>query len=426
MNQLIQQLKKILRLTGKRTNIDVVYYVKSGWWINLGTIIISFLSLITYICLSHFLSKEVFGLYQYLISLSVIIGSFTLTGMNSAVARSVANSYNGALVEATRVQLKWSLLPFIISLFISGYYIFNGNTQVAIGSLIIGVLIPILNTFNTYGAFLHGKKDFKNAFLLGMRWNIPYYVSIIIVSIYFQSALFLLLAGLLSQTISLILVYRKTLKIYEPDNKTDPSMVSYSKHLTVMNFFSSLANQIDSILTFHYLGAAQLAIYSFATAIPEKFSTLLKFIPTTLYPKFADRTYKEENNKKVVKKTVYVMILSAICAAIYILIAPHIFNLFFPKYVESILYSQIYSLIIISSFSGIFSTILTAQKQIGKMYIVNIGLPIFSTLIQFIGILFYGLWGLIISKIIVSFISLVTLIIMTTQKFLRQRADYAL
>ena len=47
--------------------------------------------------------------------------------------------------------------------------------------------------------------------------------------------------------------------------------------------------QSHRILAFHYLGAVELAIYSFAIAPPEQIKGVFKFLGTLALPKFSKR-----------------------------------------------------------------------------------------------------------------------------------------
>jgi hypothetical protein len=101
-------------------------------------------------------------------------------------------------------------------------------------------------------------------------------------------------------------------------------------------------------------------------------------------------------------------LLSVIAFIIYIIIAPIAFRLLFPKYLDSVIYSQIFAISLLAIPSIIPSTILYAQKETKKLYKANIFMPIINIIILFVSIQF-GLIGIIIGKIINSFLDFIIL-----------------
>jgi O-antigen/teichoic acid export membrane protein len=132
-----------------------------------------------------------------------------------------------------------------------------------------------------------------------------------------------------------------TIKKLKPNSKTELGTISYGKHLSLMGVIGLVAGQIDKILIFHFLGAAELAIYSIAIAPPEQIKALLKNIKNLALPKFSEKSISE------IKKTIYqkmakLFLILIFIVGIYWFIAPYIFKMFFPQYLESLFYSQIF------------------------------------------------------------------------------------
>ncbi len=59
-----------------------------------------------------------------------------------------------------------------------------------------------------------------------------------------------------------------------------------------MGLINALAGQLDKIITYHYLGASELAIYSFAVAMPEQIKGIFKNLNTLAFPKFSTQQNK--------------------------------------------------------------------------------------------------------------------------------------
>ena len=397
MSDLKSRLISLLRWSERYTKTDMVYLAKGGFWINMSAVTIALFSLALYIAFARFLPKEVYGTYQYLLSLSAIIGTFTLSGMNTAVARAVARGHEGTYRASIRMQLKWALIPFTGALIGAAYYAFYGNMFLAIGLLLIGIATPFIAAFNTYGAFLTGKKDFRRLFLYNFCLNIPYYGGLIFAAFYFRSALVLLAVNLCVNTIVLALLYRQTLRTFKPNDEIDPKALSYGKHLSAMGIFSAIVGQIDNILVFHYLGAVDLAIYSLATAIPDRAAAFLKFFPMTSMPKFAEKS-EEEIRTSIGPKLLKLTFVALIGAVLYMFVAPLLFHTLFPQYASSIPFSMFYALGMVGTAGGVALSALSAQQRTKDLYIFNIVTPTIQLALQLGGVLLYGLWGLVIGK----------------------------
>lgn len=412
LQRLYERTIRLLRLSERYTKTDMVYLAASAWWMNLSTLFVSLLSLILYIVFSHVVSKETFGMYQYLLSISVIVGSLTLTGMNSAVTRAVARGFEGTLRLSVAAQLRWMVLPFLLAASIAAYYAIQGNAVLAFGSLIIGVLIPISNTFNTYTAFLQGKMDFRSLFFYGLGTNTVYFGALVASVLLFPFvALAFLAVNIISQAGMNALLYYRTLARFRPNDSVDKESIEYGKHLSAMGLIGAVASQVDAILAFHYLGAAQLATYGFATAIPDRLAGLFKFIPAAALPKLS---VKEPGTiRSVLNVRIWFAVIAAgALALLYAECAPLVFSLLFPAYTPSVPFSQVYAITIITSLTGIYMQGLIAQRAVSRLYLYSVVSPILQIILQVVGILSWGLWGLVIAKVASSVLTSILVLVL--------------
>jgi len=173
-----------------------------------------------------------------------------------------------------------------------------------------------------------------------------------------------------------------------------------------MGLLGSVAAQIDTILAFHLLGPAVLAIYSFSTAIPDRIGALFKFIPAAAFPKFVGRS-PQEIRRGLGYRLMIGTLLSLALAGTYMLIAYPFFALFFPAYLESVPYSQWYALILGASMGPVLTNALIAHGNVRSLYLFNTVNPIVQIVLQAAGIIFFGLAGLIAGRILASIFVLV-------------------
>lgn len=394
---------RILRWSERYTKTDMVYLAQSSFWLQASSLFVSFSSFFLYVIFAHVLPKEVYGTYQYLLSMGAIVSAFTLSGMSTAVTRAVARGYEGTFRESIRIQLLWSVVPLLGSWTIGGYYLFHGNTTLGWGLMLIGVFVPINTTFNTYAAYLNGKGDFRRAFFYSLFVNIPYYLAVALVAFSLPVALALLVANLVSQALGYYIAHRKTVIAYRPNEKHDPEAITQGKHYSLINFLTAVITQADNLLVFHFLGAAPLALYSFATAIPDRLD-IFKNITSAAFPKFSIRTHTEIRSSIGHKILISIGVALAIAMG-WCIIAYPFFALFFPKYVAAVPYSQAYVFTIAATFGSLFMTSFTAHGNVKVLYVYKTLAPLLQLSLMVVGILSWGLWGLIVARIVGFFLS---------------------
>ena len=406
MDKLKNKSIKGLRWLEQYTNTDMVYLVKNSFWMNTSTVITSIFAFILSITFARFLDKETYGMYQFLISISSILGAMTLTGMNAAVIQAVARGFEGVFKKSVETQIKFGIIPFVAGVIASLYYLLNGNHVLSVSILIMAIFLPFANALNTWGSFLSGKKDFKNSFVYSQIINIIYYAGMISCIFIFPNAIVLIFANFLLVTISNLIVYFAVIKKYKPNENNEAEALSYGKKLSLSSILPMIALNIDNIAIFHFLGATQLAIYAFASNIPERIGGLLRPISTAAFPKFAEKD-PEEIKKVLPKKTLQLFLLSLLGGVFYLILAPFVYKIFFPQYIDSIFYSQIYVLVIIiatTSSLPMVSLFATRSKGVYKFNIYN---PLFNIVIIISFVYFWGIWGAIFGKIISNLFQLV-------------------
>lgn len=388
----------LLRQTERYTKTDMVYLTKGSILLTVGQVATSIFSFVLAIAFANFLSKESFGVYKYILSIGGIVSAFSLTGLKTSVINAVATGQNGVLKPSFFINLKWSYGVWLVSLAGAIYYFINNNYQLAIAFIVIGIATPLINGGNLYGAYLNGKKDFRTATLYNILSNLlP--SALLLVSVYFiEDPLLLVAIFFLGNAVASLFFFSRVSK-REPPVSTDINEIAkYGAHLSLMNLLSTLAGQLDKVLVFHYLGAAQLAIYTFATAVPKQLRGLISVASPLAAPKLANRSI-DELKKSIPQKFLASLLIVGPIVVAYIIAAPYLFKLFFPQYLNSVPYSQAFALFLLI-LGNMSDAALTAKGAVTEKYVLNIGSGLLNILLMFIGIKWYGLWGLIIAVVV--------------------------
>lgn len=383
----------------------MVYLAQAGFWNNLNFVLVSIFALLLSIAFANLLPRDVYGTYQYLLALSSLITAITLAGMNTAVVQSVARGFEGDLRDTVRIQLIWSIVPTLIGVCGALYYYTEGNAVLSVGLVIIAVLSPATNAFNTYNAFLNGKREFRRIFTYGTVVNLIYYIFIFLCVSLWRDAIALVFVNLASNAIATAYFYFRTLKSYCPNHTVDPHTVRYGVHLSVMNAFGTLVTQLDSVLVFHFLGPAQLAVYSFASMLPERVGGFFKFVSSAALPKFSNKS-RQEIAETILAKTLRAALAGAVLTLIYMLFAPFIFHLIFPNYLDAIPYTELYAFMIATMAANIPVTALFALRLHRELYAFNVVNPAILLLLQVPLLIYFGIPGILVARIISNTINI--------------------
>ena len=399
-----EKIYDLLRWSEKYTKTDMVYLVKGGFWLNLAKVISSVSAFLLAIAFANLLSQETFGMYKYILSIASILAIPTLSGINTAILKAVAQGKESSFTHGLKTRLHWGALSSLASLGLAGYYFFNDNLSLTFCFLIVAVFLPLMESFSIYDSFWGGKKLFKTQSKYTIITQILA-VSILIITLFLTKNLFIiLLAYFISYTFLHFIFLQITLKKLH-SQKTDPKTISYGKHLSFIQIIGAVAKHFDKILIWHFLGAIPVAIYSFAITPPEKIKELFYTLGPLALPKFSQQSLKNLKST-LLKKVLKLFLILIPIAGLYVIFAPIIYKILFPPYLNSVPYSQIFVLTLLLTPQTLFSTLLTAQERKKELYIFQLTSPILRILLLLILLPLYGIWGAIFAIIISDFSSL--------------------
>ncbi len=397
-------LYRLLRWSEQYTKTDMVYLASGGFWALVGQTVSSLSALAVSVLLAHHLSQDQYGQYKYVLSLVSLLSIVSLNGLSSSVLQSTARGFGGALPEGFRINLRWSMLMFAGALAIGGYYLVQDNFLLGVGILVGGCLAPFIAGANLYSPYLAAKKDFarQTKYMIGGVMLLPS-AALITTAVLTNDALSLVLAYFISNAAGSFYFYHRTVRAYRAERgRQDPGMLSYGKHLSFMGVLGGIANNLDQILLFQFVGPAQLAVYSFAIGIPDQIKGPLKILDGMMQARFA--THLRSNIRRSMRnKSLLLLLFGVVCVIAYILLAPYIFAILFPRYMEAVPYSQFYVLYLLSLPFTPATSYLASKRLIRAQYISSIFSYTFKIAATFIGVAFWGLWGLMAAVVATRF-----------------------
>ncbi len=394
------KIYNFLKWTEKWTKTDMVYLARGGVWITTGKIIGMITGFLLSVIYANFVPQEEYATYKYLLSIAGLFAITTLPGIETSLIKSIAQGHEGSFKPAIKTRLKWSLGGIAIALIVSMYYYFQKNTTLSLGFFIIAITTPIINSINI-GPFIQGKKLWKYSTIYNSLKNIVIFVFISITAFFYHRAIPLLIAGYLGTIIIQVFFFFLTIEKYKPNKKEDKQCISLGKHLSLMSVLGTIAEHIDKILIWKFLGAKELAIYSFAIIPVNQMRDFLKSSSILAFPKIA------QQDIKILKKTLPIKIIKFIAIllvpiSLYILFAPLLFKILFPKYMDAVKYSQLFSLGLLFFPQRLINHVLVSANKTKNLYLINIFAPLFKISAYMILIPLYHIYGAIISALLSS------------------------
>lgn len=402
MRLLRQKIYALLRWSERYTKTDMVYLSKGYGWLSLGQFFATFSTFALAILFANFFEKDSYGTYKFVLSIVSILSVATLPGINTYVTQAVARGFDKTYTQGLGTKIRWGLLGSAASLVIATYYFIQGNFILGAAFALSAPFIAVLDSFSLNNTYLQAKKLFSISIGQFVATQIVSFSALAAAAVLTENVLIVLAAYFVPLTFMRILFYFRTVRQHPPKGAADTSTNSYGFHLTLIGLPSRIASYIDSILLFHFLGPVMVAAYAFALAPVEQIRGSFKNITALAVPKMANRSFKEIN-AVLAKRVALLFVVGACIAGAYILIAPFLFNLFFPKYSESVPITQLLAGLVVFQLPTAFFTSATKSKlsHVPKSWLYwGIMPPAALILSAFFLVPLYGVYGAIASKYI--------------------------
>lgn len=387
---------------------NVSYLARGSFWLSLGQLATMSSAFFLSIAYARYLSKSTYGDYRYILSALSIAGIFALPGIGTSITRSVARGFNGTFRQGSKYIFFGSFGIALVGFGTALYFFIAGNTTLAWGFIIASLVVPAVEGLGNWRAYFDGKKEFRAKTLLNVIDQLFYFCSMAVAMstiFYFHlspasSLLVLLTAYSLGEGLPNIFFYIQTLRKTAKDAPVEPGSISYGLQLSLVNIPATIANYLDAVLIHTFLGPVALATYAFAIALPEQIKSLLGTFADVTFPKIAAHPDIVGLQDTLLEKALRATTITIGIVMIYIIAAPWIYQILFPRYIESIIFSQVFALSLVIFPFTIFNTAMKATGDIKKIYIYNIVSPLIQITALALLIYPYGLWGAVAGRII--------------------------
>jgi O-antigen/teichoic acid export membrane protein len=396
-----KEIKHIVSFLNKWTDLDILYYFKGG------AVLFStqFLIILSYFFLNvvfaHLATKELFGQFQFIVSIIGLLSVLSLPGANTAVALGVSQKKDGTLLQGVKLKLKWSILAIVGIIIASAYfYLAREPNYEMVWSALLGVIvfIPIIYTLDLAHAFFVGKKKFEWSCAFQLISEVAGPLAVLSF-LFFTKNLFVLTVvyfafRAVAYASAFIFAKRRM------ENKTiESDFNSYSFHLTVINLIPEIKMFFDKIIVTFFLGFAATAVYTIGAAMAEQLYAVSKTVGTLIFPKLAGQS-KEVMYSEVKRRTGKMTLFFIVIAGLAAILAPVLIPLFFSaQYDSAVILAQLLLLVSVPrAIAFVLTRVQEAQKQKKKLYVISVLYSAVEIVSLLVMIPLYGLYGIVVAK----------------------------
>ncbi len=399
MNTWLHKWIGVLRWSEKYTQTDMVYVMHGGFWLLLGRAALFFILALTMVAFANWLPPATYGIYQYILAVMGLLGIFSLPGLNTALIISIAQKKEGSLPLIVKTKLKWALLGSLGMFIIAGWYVYQQQNLLVIAFGIAGAFLPFYTVLPVFDAYWNGKKrfDIKTRYEILVAFLAA---ACIIPTVYFTNNIALILFAFFSSYTLLngFFLWRTIQHIENSDG--DKKSIGLGKSLTIITAIWTLAEYADKIILWKFLGPTQLAVYAFAF---QPLQRIIAFNPmgALILPKVSESGTKQ-THESLMKKFLKSFAVTLPAAAGLALLAPFIYRIFFPQYMEAVIYFQALSMLIAMAPFVLINMVLVAEMRKKELYIVNITRATIKIGLYLALVPFLSIWGVVTGHIIGS------------------------
>ncbi|MEK6918363.1 MAG: archaeosortase/exosortase family protein [Nanoarchaeota archaeon] len=353
---------------------------RNSVYLMLATLIMSILGFIFWMIGARLFTPEQVGLATTLISVTSLITSFSLLGLNTGLIRYLPTAENKDKKINTSFVLVAIVTIMISSLFLISTKTLSPKLMFVHDNIILAFVFIFFMIFASFSSLIDSVFiAYRNAKFILLKNTIFSSLKILLLFAFvwlgaygiFTSWMISIIIGFL--TVFFILIYKFN---YNPKFAFYDSIIKkigkYSFGNYVAGFIGGLPTMILPLLILNKLGAENSAYYYMSMMI----ATLLFVIPSaTSSSLFAEGSYNEKHLKIQIKKAVKIIAL--------LLIPAILITIFFGKYIL-LLFGQAYSsegfrflqmLALSGIFMGInsiFGTLLRVKKKIKSLIVISI------------------------------------------------------
>lgn len=346
-------------------------YFKGSFFLNLPTAVNTIITLISLPIVLASLPMDDYGKWQFVLAIETWFVTLSAQNITTASKRGIAKGLDGTFLYAFRIRAKLLLAVGILVIGLAFYFRFTGKDVLFQLTLIVGVYLGFGFLFQpSLSEFMVAKERFMSLGYLQISifsvsmigaTVIAYFTKSIVYFVLFQLAgnSIVSLAGLVY-----IVIKYKLIASYQR-GEIDKDCIPYGLKMIPVDLITITAGKLSNFIIGPFWGFADLAVFSVASRLRDKFAMVIKSARPLMYADFA-RIEEKELAKKINKYIVHLGELGLVISVLLVIFGSLYIRFFLPeKFIPAIKYMIILSL---GLPAGVISIVLHSMLETHLLY----------------------------------------------------------
>jgi O-antigen/teichoic acid export membrane protein len=268
-----------------------------SFYILLPTVVSIFLAVITLPIVLKSLPLEDYGLYQFVISIQVLMTVFSVGQVTTSAKRGIARGLEGTFLYAFYFRMKIFIAIGLIGL--SASLLLYSLNYAGLNLFLLMIVMSLYTLFGylpqvSYPEYLVAKKQFKKfSFLQCLTYLVPQIASVLAAYfthniVLYAVAQFGLVAIISIASFVYILKKDRVVESYK-NGAIDHECVGYGLKMIPADIANGTAGQASSFIVGPFFGFGSLAVFSVASRLDGIFKGFVGSLYNLLYAEFAKR-----------------------------------------------------------------------------------------------------------------------------------------
>ncbi len=391
--------KKLKERLSSWLGFDISFLAKNSFWMTSASVTSIVSKLIFSVVFARIASKELFGNYNLILSIFSLATIISMPSFNVAITRALSKGYDGTYKKAVRTMLSFGFLG-IPAVFLLGLYYYYKIKLIGITLMASALLFPLYSPFQAWTTLLQAKEKFKSYAIYSLIYNIVLHGLVILVMLLTKLNISFIFLSYISLTVALNLIFYMITKKELKNNKLEKGWKKTGYKLVYSVVFNRAYSYLDKITLMFFLNAEMLAVYSIATVIAENLKAMMNNIIRVYVPKLF-RASLADLLKSPKKRLAYFFIFSGIGCVILAALVPWIIKILYSdKYTASIIYAQLYIMIIPFYVLSVVSGQILIKEKKENIYVSSlVSAGAINILLYLVLIPLFGIIGAVLSSI---------------------------
>jgi O-antigen/teichoic acid export membrane protein len=356
----------LFRLLGKMLGTNIRFLGKNATLVTISHGVSVLRGLVTGYLVARLFPREMYGQYQFILSIAGAVAVFGLPGMGNALSRAIARGEKGISLPVARIQFLFSLTGSAILLTVIPFLPAERADLWPL-FLVAATIFPLSHTaINLFAGITIGNARFDTTLRANLTWSILVIIATLAILFFHPSALLLYATVTILPALAYLLFSRPFLQNTQPPPPVE-HIVRYGINLTSVSLPMTLSWYLDKLIISATLGLNQLAIFSVALLIPDQVKVWVKELLPISFAMQAKGEDSWERRKRLIRIVGRSTLFFLIGIIVYILLAPLLFALLFPNYPEAVLLSQIFSVTLLAIPGTLIGQYMEAQGMLAAL-----------------------------------------------------------